>query len=175
MSVYSALDLEQKAHLPNSAALQKLSGDTQQFFIQDLLLSQFIGPSTVIRTTSIGTATFAWAVDRLKNPRIPQCRFVVTGPDQSGRSTLLWILATVFFQKLQLASESTNYLIVPFNFLFHQAYLDDYERLYEVVISTTLTALRGTRLDTIPVADLLRHWFLSLLTISTFPQLILPP
>jgi hypothetical protein len=174
ISVYSTLQPEHKGYLPNANALQKLTTETQQFFLEELLQSQFIGPSSVIRKTRIGEATTAWVVEKLKGLRIPQYRFVVCGPEQSGRSTLLSILVSVFFQKLQLAGESGNYLIVPFNFLFHRLYLGDYEKFYEIVVSTTLEALRVTRLDTIPIIDLLRQYFLSLLTVSTCPALILP-
>jgi hypothetical protein len=81
----------------------------------------------------------------------------------------------VFYQKLQLAGESGNYLIVPFNLGFHQLYLRDYEKLYEIFVSTTLDAVRAARLDVIPIIEVLRQWFLSLLTIPTFPPFILPP
>jgi hypothetical protein len=102
---------------------------------------------------------------------VEDCRFVVTGPSQSGKSTLLSIAVSLFFQKLQLASETLNYLIVPFNWYLHQIYLDDQQKLYGLIVATTLNALRAARVELIPVIAVLHQWFLSILTIPGLPPL----
>jgi hypothetical protein len=90
---------------------------------------------------------------------------VIVGPSQSGKSTLLSIAVSLFYQKLQLASETQNYLIVPFNWYLHQIYLDDHQKLYGLIVATTLNALRAARVELIPVINVLHQWFLSILTI----------
>jgi hypothetical protein len=110
----------------------------------------------------------------LKGLKAEDCRFVITGPSQSGKSTLLSLFASLFYQKLQVASDAGSYLVVPFNWYFHEIYLGDVNRLFEIIVSITLNALRAARMEIIPIVHVLHQWLLSLLTIPTFPPLTIP-
>jgi hypothetical protein len=175
LTLYSVLTPEHRAQLPSSPALQELGEKVQQFAVQDSLLSQFIGPFSSVVGTRLGEETQDFALKTLQGVRADHCRFAIFGPEQSGKSTLLFLLVTLFFRKLQLAGEAFSYLIVPFNWQFHQMYLGCPEKLYELVVIATLTALRAVRFDVIPCLPLLQEWFLSLLSIPTLPPLLLPP
>jgi hypothetical protein len=174
LSLYMSLGPAQKAQIASGPALEKLANDTQQYVVENSLLTQFIGPAAVIEGTELGQAATAWALKQLKALRPEQCRFAVIGPSQSGRSTLLSILVSIFSQKLQFAAQNRDYLIVPFNWSFYQIHLDDHPKLLEVFVSNTFGSLRGSRPEVIPLLDTLQHWFFSLLTTRTLPPLILP-
>ncbi|OHT12245.1 hypothetical protein TRFO_18052 [Tritrichomonas foetus] len=173
LSLYASLTPEHKAQLNCAPALQKLMLDTKQYVVEDSLLSQFIGPTSVISGEELGKQTTQWMMDRLKGLKPEECRFVITGPSQSGKSTLLSIAASLFYQKLQLSNETSNYLIIPINWLLHQIFLDDIQKIYQLMVTTTLTALRGEHLELIPIMGALQQWLLSLVTIPAFPPL--PP
>ena len=173
LSLYSSLTPEHKAQLNCGEALQKLMLDTKQYVVEDSLLSQFIGPTSVINNDELGKMTTNWMMDRLKGLKPEECRFIITGPSQSGKSTLLSIAATLFYQKLQLSNETANYLIIPINWLLHQIFLDDLQKIYQLMVTTTLAAIRGEHMELIPIMGFLQQWFLSIVTIPAFPPL--PP
>jgi hypothetical protein len=64
-------------------------------------------------------------------------------------------------------------LIVPLNWLLHQIYLDDIQKIYGLIVGATLSALRGSHFELIPLIGSLQQWFLSLVTIPAFAPL--PP
>jgi hypothetical protein len=172
--LYPALTPEHKAHLPIGPSLQKLTDDAQQFSVENSMQSQFIGPSTMIAQTELGQKTIAWVMARLKGLNLEEYRFVITGPSQSGRSTLLSLFVSLFHQRLQVACKSSKYLIVPFNWYFHQIEQVSVPKFFELVVSQTLNALRAARPEIIPIIGILQQWLLSLLTVQTFPGLIVP-
>ena len=173
LSLYNSLSPAHKAQLPCSPALQKLTNDTQQYLVEDSLLSQFIGPTSVINDTPLGQQTTEWAMEKLKGLTPEECRFAITGPTQSGKSTLLNILVSLFFQKLQLSNETQNYLIFPLNWQLQQIYIEDVAKLYGLVISTTLNSLRCSQMKYIPLINVLHQWLLSIIEMPVFPTL--PP
>jgi len=173
LCMYSSLSQDHKAKLPISEALQKLSNETQQYLVEESMLSQFIGPSSVICDTPIGQITTSWAMDKLKGLRPEDCRFVINGPSQSGKTTLLSIFVSLFFQKLQLSLETHNYLVFPINWMLHQVYIQDVQKLYGLFVSTTLNAIRGIHMQYIPIISPLQQWFQNILNQHVFPNL--PP
>jgi ABC-type lipoprotein export system ATPase subunit len=64
----------------------------------------------IIRRTQLGQETTNWVLDQLKDLGAEGCRFVVMGTSHSGKSTLLSLAVSLFFQKLQLSSEIHSYL-----------------------------------------------------------------
>lgn len=173
LSIFSILTPAHKNLLPCTPSLTKLVSDTQMFSVEDSMLTQFIGPTSVISGTPLGNQTTEWMMEHLKGKRIEECRFVVTGPPQSGRSTLLSIAVQLFYQKLQLTNESTNYLIVPVNWNLHQIYIDDYQKLYILILGVTLNAVKASRMQYLPIMGALHHWFVSMITVPAFSPI--PP
>ena len=173
LTLYSSLTPVHKAHLPCNEALQKLSNETQQYLIEESLISQFIGPTTVLCDQPLGQATTSWAIDRIKGLHPEDYKFVICGPSQSGKTTLLSILVSLFFQKLQLANESDKYLIFPINWLIHQMYIEDIQKLYNLFVTITLNSLKSILMQFIPIINIFQQWFLNLLQQPIFPNL--PP
>ena len=173
LALYASLTPEHKAQLPCADALEKLEKDTKQYVIEDAMLTQFMGPTSVIAGTPLGQQTTQWMMDKLRGLKPEECRFVISGPPQSGKSTLLSIAVSLFFQKCQLANETLNYLLVPVNWLLHQIYIDDIQKIYNLMVTTTLNALRGSHFELIPIMGALQQWFLSIVVIPAFPPL--PP
>ena len=176
LALYSSLTPDHKAALPEKAndALAKLTKETKQFILEDSLLSQFIGPSTVINNTPLGQETTSWMLDQIKGLTIDQCQFVITGPSQSGKSTLLSILTSVFYQKLQVSNEMDNYLFFPINWLIHQACIEDVQKLYFLIVTTTINMLRASHLELLPIISSLHQWLLSLVEMNALLPLPAP-
>lgn len=176
LTLYSSLTPDHKAALPQEAndALAKLAKNTKQFIVEDSLLSQFIGPSSVINNTPLGQETSSWMLDQIKGLTIDECKFVITGPSQSGKSTLLSILTSVFYQKLQVSSETDNYLFFPINWLINQNCIEDVQKLYFVVITTTINMLKASHLELLTIINSLQQWLLSLVEMNALLPLPAP-
>jgi hypothetical protein len=58
-------------------------------------------------------------MDHFRGRRVEECRFVITGPSQSGKSTLLFIAASLFSEKLELVGQTLEFLVLPFNWAKH--------------------------------------------------------
>lgn len=173
LALYSSLSPEHKAQHPYSDTLQKMTMDTAQSIFEDSLMTQFIGPSSVIIDTPIGQLTNAAIVEKMRTLPIEECKFAIIGPVQSGKSTVLNMMTSIFYQKLLHSQEITNYLVFPINWLIHQIYLDDIPKIYELYIETAITSLKSSHMEYIPILSSLQQWFLSLITIPAFPPL--PP
>jgi hypothetical protein len=175
LSLYSGLNQQHKSQLPIASTLQKMLTDTQIFCMEDALRSQFIGPSIPILNTPLGDETSHWVLEKITGMRAEDCRFVITGPPESGKSTLLSIFASLFYQKVQISNASRRYLVVPFNWSLNETYLDDPPQLYSLVITAGLNALRAVWMELAPIMNVIHQWFISLLKIPTFPPLLLSP
>jgi hypothetical protein len=169
LTLYASLTPEQKQALTASSALQKLTTDTQQFSLDRRLLSQSIGPTSSVMQTEYGQALPPFLIEKFKGLKPSDFRFAITGPSKSGKSTLLWAAATVFFQKLQISGDHENYLLFPVNWLVHQRTIDDIPRLYKLVVATAIASLKSLKLEFVPVFDILQQWLVSIVMIPTFP------
>jgi len=77
---------------------------------------------------------------------------------------------SLFWQKLQVAG-GDRYLIVPINWALQRVYVDDHQRLYGIVVTSTLNALRAAEMRLIPIMNALHHWFLTLIAVPGWPAL----
>ena len=171
LSLFASLTPEQKAAIPHAQALQQLLLDTQRYLFEHSLLTQFIGSTSVISQNEIGQQTIQYLLGKLKGIKVEDCHFVSTGPSQSGKSTIIGMAASLFFQKLQLSGDFSDYLLFPINWVLYQIYLDDFQRFYNLFVKSTFTALKAARMELIPIIDSLMQWFLSLILIPTFPPI----
>lgn len=173
LSLYNSLTPDHKNLLSMSESLRKLTADTQISTIENALINNYIGPSCNVLSSPTGTEAQAWMMEQFKGLMPNEYRFVITGPTQSGKSTLLSMGVSIFYQKLQLTGENSNYLFFPLNWRLQQIYLDDVVKLYSLFINTTLKMLRNARMELIPIIIPLKQWFLSLITQQVFQPL--PP
>lgn len=173
LSLYSSLSPAHKSQLPCAQALQKLSDDTNQFLIEDSLLSQFIGPTSIISDTPLGQQTTQIAMELLKGLTPDSCKFSFTGPPQSGKSTLLHAIVSLFNQKLLLSQESSHYLIFPINWQLQQIYIEDIPKLYGLITSMTLASLRASNMKYAPVIGQIQQFLNSLIEMPMMPAI--PP
>ena len=173
ISLYATLTPEHISYLECAETVQKLSRDTQLFEFESILMNQYIGPSTSINQTPVGQQTTFWMMDKLKGLPVEDCRFIITGPAQSGKTTLLSIAASLLFNKLILSGEIVHYLMFPLNWTLHSICIDDIQKLYTLYVNTTLDILKLCRLDLIPIISSLSNWILNLITIPGLPAM--PP
>ena len=176
LAIYASMKPEAKAQLPENEALQKLLNNTQNYLFQDSLISEFISPTTDISEDPNSSAVFQYLLNQLKDKKPSECQFAVTGPIQSGKSTMLSFASTIFFQKAQISDELKNYLIIPINFLIHQFDLTDFNKILGLLVVPTMRALRIQRPEFAPYVPALQSWFLSLnaKALPTFPPTIAP-
>lgn len=173
LTLFASLTPEQKAALPAAPALAKLQNDASYYSLEHSLLSQFIGPSSVIFNTEIGKLENTWVIDHLKGLKIHDCQFVIVGPTKSGKSTLLMTFVMMFFQKLQISGESSNYLLFPLNWSLYSIFLDDISKIYNIFVTTIFESLRSTKMNLIPIISPLQQWFQFLISMPAFSPL--PP
>jgi hypothetical protein len=90
---------------------------------------------------------------------IDEIKFVVGGPRQSGKTTLLYTLATVLSRKLQLSADRSQYLLFPMNFELESVHLANHVRLLRLFITTAFQALEYSSLRIVPYLEALHRWF----------------
>jgi hypothetical protein len=134
-------------------------------------MAQFIGPTSNMSQATVYRDTVGWMMRRFIDVRLHDARFVITGPSQSGKSTLLEIAVRLFLQRLQLSGSSGGYLFVIVNWELHGEFIDDLSQLYLIVVTATINGLRCSRMQMIPILDELFKWFASLLNSRFVPPI----
>jgi hypothetical protein len=173
MSVYDSLQSDHKRRLDMLEAYDTFASINRLHWVQHCLLSRFIGPTSVIQNSDLGRETFSWLADQLSCLTPSKCRVVITGPSQSGKSTVLWFATLLFVEKLQIVQDSGTYLVVPFNWCLHDRSLETLSGIYEIFVRATFSTLHMAKVSLIPVLDILQNWFLGLLARRGFQPL--PP
>lgn len=168
LCLFSSLNDEQKASLNCSDSLETLLESYQIYFMQHQLLANFIGPSKYIGNSDVGQIAQEWAMEKLREIKIEFCKFVITGPTQSGKSTLLYFASMLFYQKLQIAKQAQNYLIFPINWRLHLDIIDNLPKLYQFYLQSTLIAIKGVKLEILPILPELQKWFENLIIMKSF-------
>ena len=163
-SVYDSLTKQQQAKL---STIQAIRDDVQDGLFLQHMMKQGILPAT----SEIQTDLRDWAVDIFKGIKTDEVKFVVGGPNQSGKTTVLFALAKVLVKKLRLSNESGNYLIFPLSFELQSMTIEDHVRLLRLFITTAFDSLEYSQLRVVPYVETLRKWF----TLSVFGTLLTPP
>lgn len=168
LCLYTSLTDEQKANLNCGDSLGLLLDEYQYYMLQHEMLNNFISPTKSISATDLGQYESDWVVEKIREIKVEFCKFAITGPPQSGKTTLLSIAASVFFQKLQITKQSQSYLIIPINWKLEQEIVDNLPKIYQFYVKVTLVALKTLRPDLIPLIPELQTWFESLVVMKSF-------
>ena len=173
--LYSSLPEEQKINLNSGDSIASLIDEYQYYLLQHQLFAQFISPTKAVMNSDLGMDTCEYIYDKIKEIKVEFCKFVINGPPQSGKTTLLSLAALVFFQKLLIAKVAPNYLMVPINWKVQQGIINNPQKLYNFYVDITLNALKAVRLDLIPILPILQKWFESIIIMKSyglFPPLV---
>ena len=163
-SVYASLDKQQRNRIN---VVQTVHDDVQDgLFMQHLLRQQMIPMIPVVDDNLRDLA-----VEVFRGIKIEEVKFVVGGPRQSGKTTLLYTLATVLLKKIRMSSEVSKYLVFPMNFELNWLFLGSPAALMRIFVSTAFDSLEYCLLKVVPYLDTLRKWF----TLSVFGTLLTPP
>lgn len=157
LSLFAALPPSQRKSLRGYEALQKLWESAQLAEFRALVQGQFIG-SAVDGETDLGEATVAAALDLLKGRTPDECRFVIGGPPQSGKSTLLRTVSELFFRKIQLTGSVHRFLFVAINWEQNQILIDNTESLFTMVVQQIVRALHISRTDLSPILPCIQQF-----------------
>lgn len=165
LAMYSSLNDNQRSKLLAAPALSKLLSETRQFEIEDEMMSAFIGPSSILDGTTEYEMARTKMIEELKGLKVEDCQFCFIGPPQSGKSTLLYLCASLFFEKLEIVGLGGDYLAVAINWLQQDIFLDDIHKIYDLFVEKTMIGLRRVRKDLIPIIPVLESWLKSMITI----------
>lgn len=169
ISLFASLDKDQISNISFSDSIVRMSKETQQYEFDKILLSEHISPTSVVDNTETGQKTINWMLDKIKGLPVEDCKFVITGPSQSGKTTLLSIAAKLFFQKLQIAGELNHFLMFPLNWILYQDKIQNVHKLYHLFVNRTMEILKISRLDLIPIIQPLSNWLNNLICVSGVP------
>lgn len=161
-SVYASLDKAGKKRL---GTLQQLHDDVQGELLVQHLLRQSIAPKVVTDLSDITSLL----IDKLKLLSMQEVKFAIAGPKQSGKTTVLYALASLLARKLQVSDEASQYLFFPVNFEVEVLELQDCSRLLRLFVATMFQALEYSSLKVLPYLEALRRWF-SLSVFGSFVQ-----
>jgi hypothetical protein len=151
-SVFAGLDRAQQARL---ASIGRTHDDCQLQLFLNHLLALGIAPTT----PNLHPATVAYAQGAFHRVRLEDVRFVIDGPRQSGKTTLLYQLASVLARKLQVSEAASQYLWFPLNCELAMLELEDVHRLLRLFLRTVFQAVEYSSLRLLPVLEELRAWF----------------
>ena len=168
LCLYASLTDEQKFNLNCGDPLSILLDEYQFYMLQHEMMRNFISPTKSVMGSDLGQFTSDWVVDKIREIKIEFCKFAITGPPQSGKTTLLSIATSVFFQKLQISKQAQNYLIIPINWKLEQEIVDNLPKLYQFYVKSTIIALKALKLDLIPLLPDLQIWLESLIVMKSF-------
>jgi hypothetical protein len=171
LCLYCSLTADHKIQLPASDEFDRMLEETQTFLMQHSLVSDFIGPTSSIQNTNLYQETSEWIMEKLEDVPLSDCRFAIVGPHESGKSTMLNIAVTLFFQRLLLSGDLKEYVIVPINWQNHSFVFDNLRDLYSLYVKVTLQGLKITNMKYFVILEDFRHWLLSLITVRGFPLL----
>ena len=163
-SVWDSLTKEGKAKV---GSIRAIRDDVQDGLLMQLLQKQGMLPAT----GEIQADLRNWAVDMFKGLKIDEVKFVVGGPSQCGKTTLLYALAKVLVKKLRLSEENGKYLVFPISFELQSLTIECHMRLLRLFVSNAFDALEFSQLKVVPYLETLRKWFM----LSVFGTLLTPP
>lgn len=155
-SVFEQLGENQRIRLPNWYSVQTIHDDTQFSLFQRSLINQKICPSS----NEVLPELDSWVLDSLKNISLNELKLVLAGPRQSGKTTLLYSLATLLLRKLQVSDSANSYLLFPLNFEFQTLELNDHNQLLRLFIKIAFDSLEYSCLPLVPYLQQLRKWFI---------------
>jgi len=167
LSMYNQLPIEAKSALESYDEVECLSTNTESFLFQESLLKEFIGPTCNVFDNSISKTTNAIILESIKGLKPEECKFVINGPMKSGKSTILYQIAQVYFMKCQLSGIVSDYLFVPINWLHHTKDITDFSALYSLMVTLTLDSAKISKPELSPFLLSLKQWFNSLITIPS--------
>ena len=154
-SIYEQLSENQRQCLPESHQLKVLHDGTQYSLFLRHLVEQQICSTT--NDPLIKTELDTWVIDMLKGISLSDIKFVLTGPRQCGKTTLLYSLSKLLMKKIQVSDQANTYLFFPFNFK-----LVTWESNFNILrlfISAIFDSLEYSCLALLPYIKQLRQWF----------------
>ena len=173
LALYNSLTPEHKAQLTCSESLKQLTDDTTQYLLENYIITQFIGPTSDIVKTEIGKQTYSWCIEKMKGLKVDDIKLLITGPERSGKSTILNFLSSIAIQKLIISGDIKNYLVCAINWYQYQSYAGDLTKLFDIFLEATLEGVKASHMEFMPVLPTLQQWLIAARTNPSLPML--PP
>jgi hypothetical protein len=151
-SVFAALGITQQKGLQN---VNQIHNDCQTQLLLMHLLRLGISPGNI----NILPESITYAQNTFYRVRLSEVHFVVGGPRQSGKTTLLYLLTYCLCRKLLVSNQTSQYIFFPLNCELSLLDFDDVHRLFRLFLKTTFEAVEYCVLKLLPYFESLKKWF----------------
>ncbi|KAH0786383.1 hypothetical protein GPJ56_009769 [Histomonas meleagridis] len=153
-SVFSSLTNGQKKQLSNLESIQLIHNDTQLLAFQSHLIR-----TRIATTPQIMKEVQEWSIDLFNEISPKDIKFVITGPRQSGKTTMLFTAATTLLRKLQISQVANKYLLFPLNFESELLSTENPFLLQQLLLTTVFDSIRYSNYSLLPYVQPLQQWF----------------
>ena len=168
LSAFASTEPDEKAKLEKFDQLSTLTKNTQYYdFINQLITNQL---APTFATSPIQDEVDMFFIDMMKGLTIDELKFIITGLPQTGKSSVLFSLATVLFRKIQQSSAFGTFLFFPLNIEKLTLELKNIRQVYYVWVTTALTGARYSNYAIAPFIPTLIQWFCSIPTQPVAPS-----
>jgi hypothetical protein len=151
-SVFASLDAAQRAQLPFVLPVHNACQ-------HELLLRHLLRLRLAPRDAVILPSVTKYAEEAFVGLSTSEVKFVVGGPTQSGKTSLLYLLTSVLCRKLQLSDEASSFLFFPINGILSAFDLSEGPRLLRLFMRTAFESAEYSVLRLLPYLESLRKWF----------------
>ena len=134
------------------------NNDLKRFGLQKHLISQLIGPNT--HDLLFVDELYQWCISSLHSSdiNISSPHISISGPSQSGKSTLLFILVQIYLIATISAQISDSLFFIPINFEKIRPYMNFFE-FYQQMLNLVNTSLRYSAPEVLPFSAYLNSYF----------------
>ena len=171
LSAFASTEPDKKAKLQKFEQLSTMTKNTQYYNFINQLVTMQLAPT--FGSTELQDEVDMFFIDMLKGLTLDEMSFIITGLPQTGKSTVLYSLATILFRKIQQSSANDTFLFLPLNPEKLTLELGSIKQLYNIMITTTMTSARYANYAIAPFIPELCQWFCSITTqpvLPSFPQ-----
>lgn len=152
--------------------LANLTNEMRLGYFVNMLMNQSINPKHDLLVCDIGKETTKHVLDNITCEDAQNVKFAFTGPSKSGRTTLLHIAATLFFEKSLIGNPAESLFHVAVNYGLLSKVRSHIE-FYEAMVHITFDAMYCNTPRFVPILTNLKRYFLEVVrpkTLSPFPQ-----
>lgn len=172
LAMFDSMPEEYREVMPEGEELYSLLYDTQFYLFQDMLVSEFISPSSNASLNPYYQQVYNLCFERVRGIKASDYKIAVTGPVQSGKSTTVNMLASLYFIKSQIGNQIESSFILPINFMQYQVDITDPSKLLHIYIPKCFRALKVQKPEYAPYIPFVQQWIqcVTQVALPTFPS-----
>lgn len=161
-SMFASLTTGQRSKLTNAEELEVLHNDTQQYYLINALTKCSICPGESL--SDVNDLINQYCINLYKGMDPEDIKFVVVGPHQSGKSSLVYLMTTILNRKFQVCDEFNQNLFFTINFEQETLYMNECTKLLHLFVNRTFECAYFSNMALVPCIAPLQQWFISQIT-----------